>query len=166
MINYDEILKEKQDYYGNTEGSYHCAAEKYATLKMIEENESILQMAKTHMDYRAIFVIENRIKELKKLLISIPKEESEQEQLTDDNDDDWGIDLEELAKETENRNFLTTEEVFGETVDEIAKSKAFEFKVDYKPFVTNLSYSEYGEYGFEQGFKEGIKWFKEKINKL
>lgn len=162
MIDYDKILKEKQDYYGKTEGSYHFAAEKYAILKMIEENESIIQMAKTHMDYRAIFVIENRIKELKKLLINTPKEESKQEKLTDDDDDDdWGIDLEELAKETETRNFLTTEEVFGETIDKIAKSKAFEFKVDYKPFVTNLSYSEYGEYGFEQGFKEGVKWYEE-----
>ena len=67
-MNYEQILKEKQDYYGKTEASYHFAAEKYATLKMIEENKSMLEMAKTHMDSRAILVLQNRISELSKLV--------------------------------------------------------------------------------------------------
>ena len=67
-MNYEQILKEKQDYYGKTEASYHFAAEKYATLKMIEENKSMLEMAKTHMDSRAVLVLQNRISELSKLV--------------------------------------------------------------------------------------------------
>ena len=44
-----------------------------------------------------------------------------------------------------------------ETLEEIAKSEAFEFKVDYKPFETDLDYREYAEYGFEKGFIAGVK---------
>jgi hypothetical protein len=69
-MNYEEILKEKQVYYGKTEAAYHFAAEKYATLKMIEENKSMLEMAKLHLDSRAILVIQNRIFELSKLISS------------------------------------------------------------------------------------------------
>lgn len=67
-MKYEEILKEKQVYYGKTEASYHFAAEKYATLKMIQENKSMLLMAKLHLDSRAILVIQNRIDELSKLI--------------------------------------------------------------------------------------------------
>jgi hypothetical protein len=67
-MEYKQILKEKQDYYGKTEASYHFAAEKYATLKMIEENKSMLEMAKLHMDSRAILVIQSRIDNLSKLV--------------------------------------------------------------------------------------------------
>ena len=42
-------------------------------------------------------------------------------------------------------------------VEEIAKTKAFEFKVDYKPFETDLDYREYAEYGFKKGFIDGTK---------
>ncbi len=45
----------------------------------------------------------------------------------------------------------------NETLEEIAKSKAFEFKVDYKPFETDLDYREYAEYGFKKGFIDGTK---------
>lgn len=45
-----------------------------------------------------------------------------------------------------------------ETLEEITKSKAFEFKVDYKPFETDLDYREYAEHGFEKGFIDGAKW--------
>lgn len=65
---FEEILKEKQDYYGKTEASYHFAAEQYATIKMIEENKSLLEMAKLHLDYRAIVVIGSRIDELTKMI--------------------------------------------------------------------------------------------------
>jgi hypothetical protein len=68
IMEYKQILKEKQDYYGKTEASYHFAAEKYATLKMIEENKSMLEMAKLHMDSRAILVIQSRIDNLSKLV--------------------------------------------------------------------------------------------------
>jgi cell fate (sporulation/competence/biofilm development) regulator YlbF (YheA/YmcA/DUF963 family) len=68
MENFEKVLKRKQDYYGKTEGSYHMAAEEYATIKMIEENQSILEMAKIHMDSRAIMVLESRIDELKKMI--------------------------------------------------------------------------------------------------
>jgi hypothetical protein len=37
-------------------------------IKMIEENSSILEMAKIHMDQRAILVLESRIDELKKMI--------------------------------------------------------------------------------------------------
>jgi len=40
--------------------------EKYAKIKMIEENKSLLEMAKLHMDSRAVFVINERISELEK----------------------------------------------------------------------------------------------------
>ncbi len=68
MEDFEKVLKRKQDYYGKTEGSYHMAAEEYATIKMIEENQSILEMAKIHMDSRAIMVLESRINELKKMI--------------------------------------------------------------------------------------------------
>ena len=68
MENFEKVLKRKQDYYGKTEGSYYMAAEEYATIKMIEENQSILEMAKIHMDSRAIMVLESRIDELKKMI--------------------------------------------------------------------------------------------------
>jgi cell fate (sporulation/competence/biofilm development) regulator YlbF (YheA/YmcA/DUF963 family) len=68
MENFEKVLKRKQDYYGKTEGSYHMAAEEYATIKMIEENQSILEMAKIHTDSRAIMVLESRIDELKKMI--------------------------------------------------------------------------------------------------
>jgi hypothetical protein len=68
QMDYEQILTEKQDYYGKTEASYHFAAEKYATLRMIEENESILEMAKRHLDSRAILVIQSRIDELSMLV--------------------------------------------------------------------------------------------------
>ncbi len=68
MENFEKVLKRKQDYYGKTEGSYHMAVEEYATIKMIEENQSILEMAKIHMDSRAIMVLESRIDELKKMI--------------------------------------------------------------------------------------------------
>ena len=67
-MEYEHILKEKQDYYGKTEASYHFAAEKYATIKMIEENRSILEMAKCHLDSKTILVIQSRINELSKLV--------------------------------------------------------------------------------------------------
>jgi hypothetical protein len=67
-MDYEQILEEKQDYYGKTEASYHFAAEKYATLRMIEENKSILEMAKRHLDSRAILVLQNRISELSELV--------------------------------------------------------------------------------------------------
>ena len=50
-----------------------------------------------------------------------------------------------------------------ETPEEVAKSKAFEFKVDYKPFETDLDYREYAEYGFKKGFLEGAEWQQERM---
>ena len=41
----------------------------------------------------------------------------------------------------------------NETIIEIAKDWA----VDYKPFETDLHYTKYAEYGFEEGFKRGMK---------
>lgn len=67
-MDYFQILKQKQDHYGKTEASYHFAAENYATLKMIEENNSMLEMAKLHGDHRTVLVIQFRIEELKKTI--------------------------------------------------------------------------------------------------
>jgi hypothetical protein len=50
-----------------------------------------------------------------------------------------------------------------ETLEKVAKSKAFEFKVDYKPFETDLDYREYAEYGFKKGFLEGAEWQAERM---
>ena len=52
-----------------------------------------------------------------------------------------------------------------EEIEEVAKSEAFEFSVDYKPFETDLDYREYAQYGFGKGFKEGAKWQQEQDNK-
>jgi hypothetical protein len=49
------------------------------------------------------------------------------------------------------------------TLEEAAKSKAFEFSVDYKPWETSLDYREYAEYGFEKGFIAGAKWKEERM---
>ena len=49
-----------------------------------------------------------------------------------------------------------------ETIKEVAKSQAFEFSVDYKPWETDLDYREYAEYGFEKGFIEGTKYQAER----
>jgi hypothetical protein len=45
------------------------------------------------------------------------------------------------------------------TIEDIAKSEAFEFKVDYKPFETDLDYGEYAEYGFKKGFIAGAELY-------
>ena len=73
MNDYETILREKIAYYGETEAAYEFAAEKYATIKMIEENQSILEMAKIHMDERACMVLQNRINELYKMILPITK---------------------------------------------------------------------------------------------
>jgi hypothetical protein len=49
------------------------------------------------------------------------------------------------------------------TLEEVAKSEAFEFSVDYKPWETDLDYREYAEYGFEKGFIEGTKYQAERM---
>jgi translation initiation factor 2 beta subunit (eIF-2beta)/eIF-5 len=65
------------------------------------------------------------------------------------------------------RPFVNTMPMFyivkQETLEQTAKSKAFEFKVDYKPFETDLDYGEYAEYGFEKGFIDGAKWQAERM---
>ena len=57
------------------------------------------------------------------------------------------------------------QETLEEAAEKVAKSKAFEFKVDYKPFETDLDYREYAEYGFKKGFLEGAEWQQEQNNK-
>ncbi len=59
---------------------------------------------------------------------------------------------------------LDNQNIPEEKLVEIAKSSAFEFRVDYKPFETDLNYREYAEYGFEKGFIEGTKWMTENTN--
>ena len=54
-------------------------------------------------------------------------------------------------------------ETLEEAAEKVAKSKAFEFKVDYKPFETDLDYREYAEYGFKKGFLEGAEWQAERM---
>jgi hypothetical protein len=44
-----------------------------------------------------------------------------------------------------------------ERLKEAAKNSALNFMVDSKQFITKLSYREYGEYGYEKGFLEGVK---------
>lgn len=45
------------------------------------------------------------------------------------------------------------------TKEQLAKQKAFEFKIDYKPWIEDLPYNEYAEEGFYQGFLAGQpKW--------
>jgi len=45
-------------------GEVYYFMENYAIIKQIEENESILAMAKLHMDERAILIIKERISSL------------------------------------------------------------------------------------------------------
>lgn len=40
------------------------AMQEYAIYRMIQENKSILEMAKLHMDKRAVMIIQDRISEL------------------------------------------------------------------------------------------------------
>ena len=58
---------------------------------------------------------------------------------------------------TEHYKIIIPKEPNQSAVEEIAKTKAFEFKVDYKPFETDLDYREYAEYGFKKGFIDGTK---------
>lgn len=46
MKSYEEILRQKIEYYGKTEVAYEFAAEEYATRKIIQENYKILEYAK------------------------------------------------------------------------------------------------------------------------
>ncbi len=41
--------------------------------------------------------------------------------------------------------------------DEKIIEMANDWSVDYKPFETNLHYTKYAEYGFEQGLRRGLK---------
>ena len=45
------------------------------------------------------------------------------------------------------------EKMYTINKNETLEEAAFEFKIDYKPFETNLDYKEYAEYGFIQGAK-------------
>ena len=84
---------------------------------------------------------------------------------------DWGypsiiIPKEEPTEEAKQRaeNYMSLKgalEPKQESLEEAAKSEAFEFKVDYKPFETDLDYGEYAEFGFEKGFIAGAKWQQE-----
>ena len=71
MEDFGSILQRKIDYYGKTEAALEFAAEEFATRKMIDENLSMLEMAKKHMDSRAIIVLECRIKELEAMIKSV-----------------------------------------------------------------------------------------------
>lgn len=71
MEDFQTILQRKINYYGKTEAAYEFAAEEYATRKMIDENISMLEMSKRHMDSRAIIVLECRIKELEAMIKSV-----------------------------------------------------------------------------------------------
>lgn len=53
--------------------------------------------------------------------------------------------------------------IIQETLEKVSKVKAFEFKVDYKPFETDLDYKDYAEYGFEKGFQIGAKLQAERM---
>jgi hypothetical protein len=62
-----EFLKEQGEGYiagDYTPPEVYTLMEDYATLKMIEENKSILEMAKLHMDTRAILILNERISTL------------------------------------------------------------------------------------------------------
>lgn len=70
-----EILKHMAGSYkhrladylnGSTNEMVLDAMQEYAKIKMIEENKSLLEMAKLHMDSRAVMVISERISELEK----------------------------------------------------------------------------------------------------
>lgn len=67
-MEYIDILKKKQKHYGETKASFEFAAEEYATRKLIEENESILEMGKLHIGIILRIIINNRIKELEDMI--------------------------------------------------------------------------------------------------
>jgi hypothetical protein len=68
MEDFQTILQRKINYYGKTEAAYEFAAEEYATRKMIDENLSMLKMAKLHMNGRACLVLKDRISELEAMI--------------------------------------------------------------------------------------------------
>jgi hypothetical protein len=68
MENFETILQRKIDYYGKTLAAYEFAADEYATRKMIDENLSILEMAKVHTDERLCLFLKNRILELEAMI--------------------------------------------------------------------------------------------------
>ena len=68
MEDFQTILQRKINYYGKTEAAYEFAAEEYSTRKMIDENLSMLKMAKLHMDERACIVLKDRISELEAMI--------------------------------------------------------------------------------------------------
>jgi hypothetical protein len=51
---------------GKNESKFFKAMDDYATSEMIEENKSMLEMAKKHSDYRAVLVLNDRISSLEK----------------------------------------------------------------------------------------------------
>ena len=51
---------------GKNESKFFKAMDDYATSKMIEENKSMLEMAKLHSYYRAVVVLNDRISSLEK----------------------------------------------------------------------------------------------------
>jgi hypothetical protein len=62
---YLEISLNKND--GNTVTAMAC--ERVAIQAQIDENKSILEMAKRHMDERAVFVLNERINELENQIL-------------------------------------------------------------------------------------------------
>jgi hypothetical protein len=69
MEDFVSILNRKKEHYGCfSQAVIEFAAEEYATRKMIDENLSMLKMAKLHMDGRACIVLEQRISELEAMI--------------------------------------------------------------------------------------------------
>jgi len=51
--------------------------------------------------------------------------------------------------------------VLGSKPEEEAKDRAFDWAVDYKPWEEGLSPQAYAQYGYEQGFLDGVAYEKE-----
>lgn len=67
MINIQEEVQKIHGQFGQTELANYkiqLLCDKYAIIQMIKENQSILEMAKEHMDDRAVFVLNDRIANL------------------------------------------------------------------------------------------------------
>lgn len=71
MPSFKEILKNKRDYYGNSEAAIEFAANNYAIYKMIEDNKSILKLCELHGSERVCMVLRDKINEMEQIIKTV-----------------------------------------------------------------------------------------------
>lgn len=68
MIDFDKILKEKIEYYGETKAAVEFAVDKFCSLAIIEEYNKLLDSIDKFRNKQAVDIINQRIKNIQECI--------------------------------------------------------------------------------------------------